>query len=195
MGTTPSILAFAGSARKDSFNKRLAKAAAESAIQAGAEVTLIDMRDYPMPLYDGDWEAEQGIPEPARVLRKLMSAHQGLIIATPEYNGFISPLLKNTLDWISRPDGEEEGRASYKNKIGMVLSSSPGGFGGMRAIMQARQLLNNLGVMVIPDQLALSKANEAFNDLGNLVDEAHQASLDHMTRRLVDTIKAQRPVG
>jgi len=187
---TSKILAFAGSARKESFNKRLARAAATSAQSAGAEVTFVDLRDYPIPLYDGDLEAEQGIPENARALRKLMAVHQGLIVVSPEYNGFITPLLKNTLDWISRKDGEEDGLASYRNKVGLVLSASPGGFGGMRSLALIRQLLTHLGVTVLPDQLAVPRAQQAFDDQGNLVDAQQQATLDRMTQRLVKTLDA-----
>lgn len=184
------ILVFAGSARKDSLNKKLARVAAASARQAGAEVTLVDMRDYPIPLYDGDLEAEQGIPENARALRKLMASHRGLIIVSPEYNGFITPLMKNTLDWISRRDGDEDGLALYRNKIGLVLSASPGGFGGMRSLILIRQLLSNLGVTVLPDQLAVPRAQQAFDDAGELIDAAQRATLDKMTRRLVDMLTA-----
>ena len=186
----PKILAFAGSARKDSFNKKLARVAADSARAAGADVTLLDMRDYPIPLYDGDLEAEQGIPENARALRKLMAQHQGLIIVSPEYNGFITPLLKNTLDWISRKEGDEDGLALYRNKIGLVLSASPGGFGGMRSLALIRQLLSNLGVTVLPDQLAVPRAHQAFDEQGKLVDAAQQSRLDGMTQRLVTTLNA-----
>ncbi len=184
------ILAFAGSARKDSFNKKLVRVAADSASINGGDVTLIDLRDYPIPLYDGDLEAEQGIPEQARALRKLMAEHQGLIIASPEYNGFITPLLKNTLDWISRKDAEADGLDLYRDKIGLVLSASPGAFGGMRSLALIRQLLNNLGVTVLPDQLALPRAHQAFDENGKLLDAGLQERLDRMTTRLVVTVKA-----
>ena len=115
--STPRVLVFAGSARRASLNTALSRVAAESARKAGLEVTWIDLRDFPIPLYDGDLEAEQGIPEHARRLRQLLDEHQGLIIVSPEYNGFITPLIKNTLDWISRPDGEVDGLASFRNKV------------------------------------------------------------------------------
>jgi len=184
------ILAFAGSARKDSLNKKLVNVAADSARAIGAEVTLIDMRDYPIPLYDGDLEAEQGVPENARAIRKLMAEHQGLMIASPEYNGFVTPLLKNTLDWISRQDGDVDGRTVYRNKIGLVLAASPGAFGGMRSLVLIRQLLSNLGVTVLPDQLSIPRADQAFDDTGKLVDAALQKRLDQMTGRLVKTLTA-----
>ena len=189
MAKTPAILVFAASARKESLNKKLAKAASESAGKAGATVTLVDMRDYPIPLYDGDLEAESGVPEKARALRKLMASHQGLIIASPEYNGFITPLLKNTLDWISRPDGQEDGLALYRDKVALVLAASPGGFGGMRSLNLIRQLLANLGVIVLADQLAVPHAHQAFAANGTLVDEKQQVSLDRMASKLVQTLQ------
>lgn len=183
MTKTQAILIFAGSARKESFNKKLARVAAESARKTDADITLVDMRDFPIPLYDGDLEAESGVPEKARALRKLMATHQGLIIASPEYNGFITPLLKNTLDWISRPDGQEDGLALYRDKVALVLSASPG---SLRLI---RQLLANLGVIVLPDQLAVPHAHQAFAANGTLSDEKQQASLDRMITKLVQTLR------
>jgi chromate reductase, NAD(P)H dehydrogenase (quinone) len=182
-------MVFAGSARKESLNKKLAKIASESAARAGAQTTLIDLRDYPIPLYDGDLEAASGVPETARALRQLMADHQGLIIASPEYNGFITPLLKNTLDWISRPDGAEDGLALYRDKVALLLSASPGGFGGIRSLALARQLLGNLGVIVLPDQLAVPHAQQAFAADGALSDAKQQANLDRMTAKLVRTVR------
>lgn len=129
------------------------------------------MRDYPLPLYDGDLEAGHGIPDNARNLRVLLDEHQRLIVVSPEYNSFITPLMKNTLDWISRRDGDIDGLASYRNKVALVMSASPGGFGGMRSLALLRQLLSHLGVTVLPEQLALQKAHEAFDEGGALNDE------------------------
>ena len=183
------VLAFAGSARRDSLNKKLARAAAERARQAGLDVTWIDLRDYPMPLYDGDLEAEQGIPENARKLRTMLDEHLGLIVVSPEYNSFITPLMKNTLDWISRRDGDIDGLASFRNKVALVMSASPGGFGGMRSLALTRQLLSHLGVTVLPDQLALPRAHEAFDDTGALKDEQMQKRLDSMVQRLATVLR------
>ncbi len=127
------VLVFAGSARAHSYNKHLARLAATRVEDAGGQATFVDLRDYPIPLYDGDLEQEQGIPEHARRLKELLATHAGLIVVSPEYNGFITPLLKNTLDWLSRPDGEENGLALFRNRVACVLSASPGGFGGMRS--------------------------------------------------------------
>lgn len=192
MQTIPAILVFAGSARTGSLNKKLAAAGAASAGIAGANVTLIDMRDYPIPLYNGDMEAASGIPENARALRRLMASHQGLIIASPEYNGFMTPLIKNAVDWISRPDGDESGLALYAGKVALLLAASPGGFGGVRGLIAMRQLLSNLGVTVLPDQLVVPRAGEAFDAQGVLTDPRQQETLDKMTQRLVKTLNALR---
>lgn len=183
------VLAFAGSARRDSLNKKLSRVAAERAKQAGLDVSWIDLRDYPLPLYDGDLEAEQGIPDNARKLRALLDQHQGLIVVSPEYNSFITPLMKNTLDWISRRDGDIDGLASFRNKVALVMSASPGGFGGMRSLALIRQLLSHLGVTVLPEQLALPKAHEAFDENGALKDEQMQKRLDGMVQRLAQVMR------
>lgn len=179
------ILVFAGSARSGSFNKRLARLAADSIHRQGGTATFVDLRDYPIPLYDGDLEQESGIPAHARALKRLFAEHAGLLVVSPEYNGFITPLLKNTLDWISRPDGDADGLALFQNKLAAVLSASPGGFGGMRSLTLARQLLTNLGVTVLPDQLALPRAGQAFAEDGQLVDESVRDRLDQVCARLV----------
>lgn len=184
----PRILVFAGSTRAGSYNKRLARQAAESIERAGGRPTFIDLRDHPMPLYDGDLEAEQGLPENALVLRRGLAEHDGLLIASPEYNGFLTPLLKNTIDWLSRPHQGESGLALFAGKLAAVVSASPGGLGGLRSLTLTRQLLTNIGVTVLPDQLAVARAAEAFDDRGRLVDAGQQQSLDALCQRLVDTL-------
>ncbi|MCC5859149.1 MAG: NAD(P)H-dependent oxidoreductase [Ectothiorhodospiraceae bacterium] len=191
--TNNRVLVFAGSARTNSYNKQLARLAATRVEHAGGRATFVDLRDYPIPLYDGDLEEEHGIPEHARRLKELLSTHTGLIVVSPEYNGFITPLLKNTLDWLSRPDGEQNGLALFRNRVACVLSASPGRLGGMRSLGLARQLLTNLGVTVLPDQLAVSGAGEAFSDDGNLADPASLRRLDQICHRLVDTLARLNP--
>ncbi|PKM22708.1 MAG: FMN reductase [Gammaproteobacteria bacterium HGW-Gammaproteobacteria-14] len=187
--SAPRVLVFAGSARRASLNKALSRVAAESARKAGLEVTWVDLRDFPIPLYDGDLEAEQGIPEHARRLRQLLDEHQGLIVVSPEYNGFITPLIKNTLDWISRPDGDIDGLASFRNKIALVMSASPGAFGGIRSLALIRQLLSQLGVTVLPEQLSVPRAHQAFNENGELQDDKLASRLDTMTQRLTQVLR------
>lgn len=180
------ILAFAGSARKDSVNKKLVALAAERARAAGAEVTLVDLADYRMPLYDGDLEAESGIPEAAQKLKALMKEHDGLLIACPEYNSSITPLLKNTIDWCSRAEGDEKPLAAYTGKTAALLAASPGGLGGLRGLVHVRAILGNIGVTVVPSQLALSKAFSAFGE-GKLTDERMDGMLTSVVEELVAT--------
>ncbi|WP_024304308.1 NADPH-dependent FMN reductase [Pseudogulbenkiania sp. MAI-1] len=180
MDDAPKILAFAGSARKDSWNKKLVQIAAAGAHAAGADVTLIDLRDFPMPLYDGDDESENGVPANALRLRELMLSHQGLLIASPEYNGSISPLLKNVIDWTSRPVGGSPGLAPYSGKVAALLSTSPGGFGGLRGLVHVRAILGNIGVLVMPEQLAVGVAHEAFGADGSLTNPKQQAAVEEL---------------
>ncbi|MFO0827161.1 MAG: NAD(P)H-dependent oxidoreductase [Phycisphaerales bacterium] len=170
------ILAFAGSARRGSANVRLVHAAAHGAREAGAEVTLIDLRDFPMPIFDGDLEAAQGLPESAVRLRSLLAAHQGLLIASPEYNSSISPLLKNVIDWTSRGPNGQGDLSVYRGKVAGLLSASPGAWGGMRGLVTVRSILGNIGVIVLPNQFVLPKAHEAFAEDGSLVDAKHATS-------------------
>src|SRR3954447_7404881 len=125
--TIPRILAFAGSLRKDSYNKKLIKIAADAARRAGAEVTLIDLKDYPLPIYDGDLEAASGIPDNGQKLKKLFLDHDGLLLSCPEYNSSITAVLKNTIDWVSRPAPGEASLACFIGKAATLMSASPGG--------------------------------------------------------------------
>ncbi len=183
----PKLLFFAGSARKDSFNKRLAKAAHGQAQALGAQATFIDLAHFDMPLYNGDWEAELGIPDKARELRELVQDHDGLCIASPEYNSGFSPLLKNCLDWISRPDGDLPGMVAYKNKTAQLLAASPGALGGLRGLVMVRMLLGNMGVMVMPGQLAIPAAHKAFDDDGQLLEQRQTVTLDGLLTQFIAT--------
>ncbi|MFL0800635.1 MAG: NAD(P)H-dependent oxidoreductase [Agarilytica sp.] len=180
------ILAFSGSARASSFNQRLVAVAAAGAEKAGAEVSLISLADYPMPLFDEDLESEQGMPEAAKAFKILLTEADGLLIASPEYNSAFSPLLKNAIDWASRPIQGEPPMGTYKNKSAAIMAASPGGLGGMRGLVFLRMLLNNLGVLVIPEQQTLPVAHDAFNEDGSLVDESKQASIELLGSRLVE---------
>ncbi|MGH9999159.1 MAG: NADPH-dependent FMN reductase [Nitrosopumilaceae archaeon] len=169
--TQPKILAFAGSTRTDSFNKKLIKIATNGARDAGAEVTVIDLHDFPMPVYDGDLEQRDGLPATARKLKDLMLSHQGFLISSPEYNSSISGVLKNTIDWTSRQSQGEIPLACFKNKVAGLMSASPGGLGGLRGLVHVRAILENIGVLVIPEQIAVAKAHEAFSIDGMLKDK------------------------
>ena len=155
--TSPKILAFAGSTRSGSFNKKLIRLAADDARAAGAEVTLIDLRDFPMPLFDGDLEEKEGLPENAKKLKSLMRANDGFLISSPEYNSSVSGVLKNAIDWASREETDDEPPlVCFRGKVAALLSASPGGLGGLRGLVILRSILGNIGVIVLPDQLAVS---------------------------------------
>ena len=171
------ILAFAGSARADSYNKRLVKVATEGAQAAGADATIVDLRDYRMPLFDQDLEAAEGLPAKARELKEIMLDHDGLLIAAPEYNSSITPLLKNTIDWVSRPSNGENALIAYQGKVAAIMSASPGRLGGLRGLAHLRSILSNIGVLVIPDQVAVGEAHKAFGSDGNLINEKTQESV------------------
>lgn len=190
---SPKILAFAGSARTDSFNKKLIKIAVAGAREAGAEVTLIDLRDFPMPLVDQDLEASSGLPENAQKLKALFLEHHGLMIAAPEYNSSITPLLKNSLDWVSRKSTpEERGLAAFADKAAVLMSASPGGFGGLRGLVHLRAMLGNIEVLVLPDQLAIAKAHEAFAPDGTLRDAGQQTAVANLGKKLTACLRKLR---
>ena len=170
----PKILAFAGSTRTDSYNKKLVKIASTGATEAGADVTVIDLRDFPMPIYDGDLEQKDGLPSNARKLKDLMLAHQGFLISSPEYNSSISAVFKNTIDWASRQSEGEIPLACFKNKVAGIMSASPGMLGGLRGLVHVRSILGNIGVIVMPDQITIAKAHEAFNEDGTLKDKKQE---------------------
>ncbi len=172
--SNPRILAFAGSARTDSYNAQLVQVAAEGARTAGADVTVLNLKEYPLPLYDQDIEQEQGTPENAKKLKQLFLDHDGLLISSPEYNSSITPLLKNTIDWVSRPAEGEPMLAAYQGKVAALMAASPGGLGGLRGLVHVRSILSSIGVIVLPDQIAVSRAFEAFDDDGQLKDEKQQ---------------------
>jgi len=155
----PKIIAFAASTRAGSFNQSALEIAAQGAAEAGADVTLVSLEDYPMPLYQADEEETDGIPTGATELGKLIAEQDGILLASPEYNGFFSPLLKNTLDWLSRLDDNP-----LPGKTAAILAASPGGLGGLRALPYVHLLLNNLGVTVLPQPPAIGSAHESLQD-------------------------------
>lgn len=186
---TIKILAFAGSTRTGSYNKKLIKIAAESAKEAGAEVTLIDLRDFPMPLYDGDLEKEEGIPENGKKFMDILLSHQGLLISSPEYNSSISGVLKNAIDWASRPTPNMKELAAFEHKVACLMSASTGRLGGLRGLIVLRSMLSNIKVIVLPEQLAISKANEAFDENNQLKDPKQKASILKLGTRLVEVVR------
>ena len=168
----PNVLVFAGSARKQSLNKKLARAAAAAAEAAGMTATYIDLADYEMPLYNGDLEAEHGLPESTLRLKEVFARHRRLLISCPEYNSSITPLLKNTIDWLSRPAPGEPSPPAFRGKVAGLLAASPGALGGLRGLVHVRSILGNLAAWVAPAQVALGSANTAFDQDGRLIDDA-----------------------
>lgn len=177
----PRLLAFAGSLRKNSYNRHLASAAAEMARAAGAEVVEVDLRDYPLPLFDEDVEAA-GLPDTLADLKRLFAGADGLLIASPEYNGSVTAVLKNTIDWLSRPDKETGLGGLFRDKRVALFATSPGGLGGLRGLNHLRDILQPLGAWITPTMLAVPSAMSAFDEDGSLGD-------DHSAGRLRDLVE------
>ncbi|MCC6884014.1 MAG: NAD(P)H-dependent oxidoreductase [Verrucomicrobiales bacterium] len=183
--STPRILAFGGSLRHDSYNQKLAALAAAGARDSGATVTLIALRDFPLPVFDEDLESAHGMPETARQLKELFRTHDGVIIASPEYNSSLTAALKNAIDWVSRSESDEESPLrAFTGKSAILCAASPGGLGGLRGLVHLRAILGNLGVTVLPDQVAVGSAHKAFDANGSLIDEKQGARI----RRLGSTL-------
>jgi len=176
------ILCFAGSARRGSLNRKLAAVGAEAVRQAGGEVTLIELADFPLPIYLGDIEAESGIPAGAHELAAIVRAHAGILIASPENNTSVSALLKNTIDWLSRI----KDAPPFTGKVAGLLAASPGAFGGVRGLYHLRAILNSLGVDVLSMQFVLPRANTAFDEEGQLRDAQQVEQVARLAARLLD---------
>ena len=189
------ILALCGSARRDSLNQKLLDIAALGAVDAGAQVSLIRWPDFPLPIYDGDWEAEHGLPERVHALKALLAEHQALLVATPEYNGGYPALLKNALDWASRPsESDPTGLGVFAGKVAAVVSASPGVLGGMRAQIALQISLNKLGVLVIPNSFALGLAHQAFDEQRRCKDGNADQTVRGVGAALVRTAIAFAPM-
>lgn len=186
------LLAFAGSLRSASLNRKLIRVLGVAAREAGAEVTLADLREFALPVYDGDIEAA-GMPEAVRRLQALMREHDGVLVSTPEYNGSMPALVKNTLDWISRPleDGRS-GTTLFRGKVAGLCSASPGPLGGIRSLIVLRDALAKLGLWVAPTQFALARADAAFDAEGSLLDPKQLASVKAVAADAVRGARAFR---
>jgi chromate reductase, NAD(P)H dehydrogenase (quinone) len=182
----PRILAFAGSLRAGSWNRKLIRLAARAAEEAGADVTLVDLRELQLPVYDGDFEEAHGLPDGAKRLKQLMKSHDGFLIASPEYNSSITAALKNAIDWASRPLEDSFALEAFVDKVAGIMAASPGALGGLRGLVHLRAILGNINVIVIPQQIAIVKANEAFNEDGSLKDERHAAAVRKIASRVVE---------
>ena len=182
------ILAFAGSTRRESFNNRLVRIAETGAWGAGGSVTHIDLRDYHLPIFDQDEEAENGKPANARALKQLVRDHEGLLIASPEYNSSVTAALKNTIDWVSRSDdGDPFPLVALRGKVVALMSASPGALGGLRGLVHVRSIFANLGCIVLPDQVAVSRAHEAFAADGTLIDDRQHQKVVALGKTLAET--------
>lgn len=181
----PKILVFAASNRIDSLNRKLARAAESALRLEGAATTYIELRDYPLPLYDGDLEEEEGLPLAAVQLRSVIRDHDLLAIASPEFNGSFSPLLKNAIDWASRPEPGERHLEAFRGKLAALMSASPGAGGGRRGLRHLRELFEMIGVRVLPSELVIGRASSAFNSEGGFVRDADQQALNVWAREVV----------
>ena len=186
--TTAKILAFAGSVRKQSWNRKVLDVAVRGARDAGAEVTLVNLADYPMPIYDADWHEANGVPQNMLRLREQMMQANGLLIASPEYNTSITPLLKNTIDWLSQSVDGVSGNAPFTNKIGALLGASNGGFGTIRALPHVSYILSNLGVFMLP-VVAVPGVSQAFDAAGNMTSERTRGMVADLGAKLAHTVE------
>lgn len=184
------VLVFGGSIRTGSLSAKLAAVAAKELALLDADVSLASLADYPMPIYNGDIEANEGIPENVQKFARLVAAHNGLFITTPEYNHSLPPLLKNTIDWLSRAKTERAIGTSLKGKVYGIGSTSNGMLGGARALIDLRKVLATaLSAFVVPEQVSVSVAGRAFDDHGNLIEDAPARLVQTVSKRLVETAR------
>ena len=185
----PRILVFSGSLRKNSYNKKLAHIAAHASEKQGASVQYIDLEEYPMPLYDGDIEDSEGLPDNALKIKELLWNSDGFIIASPEHNSSISAALKNMIDWASRKASDDETFLScFKEKVALLVSASPSPLGGLRGLTQLREILSNLLTIVYPKQKTCPNASEAFDKTGKLTQEKDQSELETLCKGYIETV-------
>lgn len=186
---TPKILAINGSLRRASLNKKVLQVVVEGARKAEAEIEFIDLKEMMLPIYDDDFIEENGFPETAAILQQKLINANGLIIATPEYNGSITGGLKNFFDWTSRAQGDVKMGDCYRDKVAAILSASPGSFGGLRCLGHLRTILSVLGVQVLPEEFAVAFANKSFDDNGVFKDEKMLANLQRHGANVAQTIR------
>ena len=186
--SAPKILVLSGSTRTGSHNSRLAALAVKELTLIDADVTRISLVDYPMPLYDGDLETKAGPPANAVKLKQMIMAHQGVFIASPEYSASVTPLLKNSIDWVSRVrERGDPAYAAFKGRAFAIGSASPTAIGGLRSLMALRQILElGCGALVIPEQISIAQADHAFDDMDNIADTRTANLFRAQLARLVD---------
>lgn len=185
---TPRILVFPGSNRSGSWNGKLAGALCKALSQLECDVTRITLRDYPLPIFDEDLESQKGQPENALKLARLFHGHDGIVVVSPEYNCSVTPLTKNTVDWISRVNADQRGRLMpYRHKVFGLASASPGKFGGVRGLFHLRATLGNCGALVISEQVCITLAEKAFTAQEDLADEANRRQVAGFCKAMVET--------
>jgi chromate reductase len=190
MTRKPKILAFSGSLREHSLNKKVLKTAIKGAERVGAEVTHIDLRDYPMPIYNPDDEEEHGMDENALRFQELLTQHDGLLIASPEYNGSLPAALKNAIDWASRQNDQYRRSDVFSGKVAAMITASPGSFGGVRSLAHLRGVLTSVGVNVLPAEIAVSFAGSKFDGNGEeMTDEKMKRILEGLGASLVEMLR------
>lgn len=190
MSKKPKILAFAGSLREKSYNKRVLKVAVEGAKKAGAEVTYVDLKDYPMPIYNADLQETQGFPAIATAFQKLLLEHDGIMIASPEYNASLPGALKNVIDWTSRANGDLKTGECFKGKIAAIMTASPGAFGGIRCLAHLRDVLTILLVNTLPSEIAVAKVGAMFDgDSDEMTNDTMRGVLEELGKSMVDTLQ------
>ena len=187
--STPKILAFAGSTRKDSFNKRLAKVALHAAEKMGAKTTFIDLLDYDMPLYSDDLLEKHGIPDSVNAFKEMLKSHNGFFIASPEYNGSLTGTLKNAIDWATIKSEGEDRMACWNGKIAGLLSTSPGGLGGIRGLHHLRTILAGIGTFVLPNHLAVGNSTTNLQNDTHITDEKLQQQVDTLATEIVRVVR------
>jgi NAD(P)H-dependent FMN reductase len=193
MTKRPKILAFAGSLRKHSFNRRVLRAAVAGAEKAGAEVTFVDLRDYPMPVYNQDDQEAFGFDGNALKFQRLIYEHEGLLIASPEHNGSFPAALKNVIEWASRRNDSYEGGRVFPGKVAAVMTASPNTFGGVRALVHLRGVLTCVGVHVLPVEVAVPFVGDKFDGDGEeMTEERTRQALEALGASLVEMLKKTR---
>lgn len=185
--SAPKILVIPGSLRTGSHNAKLAAVAAYEFAQAGVDVTRISLADFPLPIYDGDLQAKSGVPKHAVNLKRMIGAHHGVLIVTPEYNASVPPLLKNAIDWVSRVQDPNEARGEvFRNRVFALAGASQNRLGGARALGALRLILTSCHANVIASQLALAFADQAYDDMDRLKNQGDIDALKEMVRQLID---------
>lgn len=182
------MLAFSGSNREGSFNKKLVTEAANIAKQMGINVTTINFKDYTIPFYDADLETKEGMPEKVKNLRQLMIQNDVILIASPEYNGSVTALLKNAIDWISRSEEGKPSREAFKGKKFILMSVSPGPGGGVRGLTHLRTIIENIGGTVVSEQLVIPNAYSVFDEQGGLKDPKLKEELQQFIKTTIQQL-------